>query len=62
MAIEPRRERHAVMHVGSDQDEGERDTLTVCDEVAFGAGTATVGRGRRGGSKGSRIDLSWPPR
>ena len=50
------------MHVGSDQDEGERDTLTVCDEVAFGAGTATVGRGRRGGSKGSRIDLSWPPR
>ena len=42
--IEHLLEGHAVMHVGPGQGERERDTLTVCDEVAFRAGTATIGR------------------
>ena len=44
--IEHLLEGHAVMHVGPGQGECERDTLTVCDEVAFRAGTATIGRVR----------------
>ena len=46
--IEHLLEGHAVMHVGPGQGERERDTLTVCDEVAFRAGTATIGRVRPG--------------
>ena len=42
--IEHLREGHAVMHIGPGQGERERDAVTVRDEMAFGAGTATIGR------------------
>ena len=46
--IEHLLEGYAVMHVRPGQGERERDTLTVCDEVALRAGTATIGRVRPG--------------
>ena len=45
-AIEKLGERHAVVGVGTGQDEGERDTVPVCDEMAFRAEPAPIGRVR----------------
>jgi hypothetical protein len=47
--VEQLLERQAVVDVGAGQDEGERNVAAVGDEVAFGAGPASVGRVRAGG-------------
>jgi hypothetical protein len=46
--IEQRLEGHAVVDVGPDQQEGERDATALGDQVALGAGSASVGRVRAG--------------
>lgn len=43
-------ERHAVVDVGPGQEEGERETTPICDQVTFGAGPASICRVRTGGN------------
>jgi hypothetical protein len=42
--IEQFLERHAVVDVGAGQQKGERDAAAICDQVAFGARPASIGR------------------
>ena len=45
-SVEQFLERHAVVGVGAGQNEGERKTVPIGDQVALGAEPATVGRVR----------------
>jgi hypothetical protein len=63
--VEKLLERQAIVDVGASQDEGERNAAAVGDEVAFGAGPASVGRVRAGGVTpflAAMDELSMPAR